>query len=90
MGDGERQTSSLGGAFPSSAGVKPRRNDGMADSSITARQPERPVVWEGRGREASPYPESSPGGFQRGKGLLYALYTAGVLPAPRWPSWLAC
>jgi len=43
MDDKQRQTSSSGGAFPPSAGVKPRGSGGMADSSISARESERPM-----------------------------------------------
>lgn len=43
MDDEQRQTSSLGGAFPASAGVKPRVSAGMADSSVSAQKTEGPM-----------------------------------------------
>lgn len=43
MDDGRRQTSSSGGAFPASAGVKPRVSAGMADSSVSAQKTEGPM-----------------------------------------------
>lgn len=42
-GDKQRQTSSLNGAFPSSVGVKPRGSAGMADSSASIKNTERPM-----------------------------------------------
>src|SRR4051794_7259759 len=43
MGNKQRQTSSLDGAFPSSAEVKPRGSVGMADLLVSKRRTERPM-----------------------------------------------